>query len=42
MTVPSVNKTIFAVKNIVYSLYDDTTRYFHGVPHRTPRIPGVS
>jgi len=28
MTVPSGNKTIFAVRNIVHSLYDDTTRSF--------------
>jgi len=28
MTVLSSNKTIFAVRNIVHSLYDDTTRSF--------------
>lgn len=28
MTVPSGNKTVFAVRNIVHSLYDDTTRSF--------------
>jgi hypothetical protein len=39
---PSGNKTKFAVRNVVYSLFDDTTRYFHGVPHRKPRNPEVS